>query len=114
MRVESNECVCCDIPCNPNCSLKNVERIYCDECEFEIDGKPIEFEGKELCECCAKVKIIDLYFKEVERKRAYLERIADFESDESLLNELSQMGETELTLMLREENAEELLKAGKE
>ena len=51
MRIYTNECVDCGLPClHTSCPYYNVERFYCDECGDEITL--YEYENRELCESC--------------------------------------------------------------
>lgn len=51
MRIHTNECVECQLPCNYNmCSYYKVERFYCDECGEETTLYDTDF--GELCESC--------------------------------------------------------------
>ena len=51
MRIYTNECVDCGLPClYTSCPYYNVERFHCDECGDEITL--YEYENRELCEFC--------------------------------------------------------------
>ena len=51
MRIYTNECVDCGLPClYTSCPYYNVERFYCDECGEE--ATLYEYENRELCESC--------------------------------------------------------------
>lgn len=56
MRIHTNECVSCNLPCIHNsCPYYNVERFYCDECKNE--DTLYEYDGRELCIECIKKRL---------------------------------------------------------
>lgn len=59
MKVKTNECVECGLPClGVDCPNRNTYRYYCDECGEE--GVDYEIEGEELCEECAEKNLNEL------------------------------------------------------
>lgn len=51
MRIHTNECVGCQLPCiYSSCPYYDVVRFYCDECGDEITLYDTEY--GELCESC--------------------------------------------------------------
>lgn len=50
MKIVSNECVGCDLPCFDSCPYKNVDRFYCDRCNEE--ETLYNYFGEELCKDC--------------------------------------------------------------
>ena len=56
MRIHTNECVSCNLPCIYNsCPYYNVERFYCDKCKNE--DTLYEYDGQELCIECIKKRL---------------------------------------------------------
>lgn len=61
MRVVENECVGCPagLPCfGESCPMRHVEHVYCDLCG---DGAEYIVDEEELCEDCAKKRILEAF-----------------------------------------------------
>ena len=65
-----DECVCCDLPC-VNCGLRNVERLYCDECEHEIEDEYYDLDGEDVCPDCLSSLLIEEYLKSRSVRHGY-------------------------------------------
>lgn len=49
-----NQCVGCERCIGSSCRNRRVPVIYCDKCDYEIDGDVYDVDGKDLCEDCLK------------------------------------------------------------
>lgn len=78
MRRIEDHCVCCDLPCI-NCGRRNVEVIYCDDCEDSDCEKMFNYNGRELCYDCAKKAIFNdyIYGEKLEGQIAVINQIID-------------------------------------
>jgi hypothetical protein len=49
-----NQCVGCETCIGSHCRNRRVPVIYCDKCDYEIDGDVYDVDGQDLCEDCLK------------------------------------------------------------
>lgn len=78
MKILENHCVCCDLPCI-NCGRRNVEVIYCDDCENSECEAMFNYNGRELCYDCVKKAILEdyIYSEKLENQIAVINQIVN-------------------------------------